>query len=497
MPTRVTATQLLSHLRCPHRPAMDATEDPALRDPANPFLQLLWERGISFEKSVMQASGREYLDLSALHGEQKESATREAIARREPLIYGGRLSVRELLGEPDLLRWEQGGYVAIDIKSGAAAEGEDGEGGGRLKAHYGVQLALYTDILEQMGLAAGRFGYILDVTGTEVRFDLDQPRGPRSPCLWEIYLKTRQALRETLAHPAGSRPALSSACKLCHWRTTCLGVLERTDDLTLLPELGRAAREALGEEFPTRAALAQADVEQFIDGEHTPFVRIGAGRLRRFQRRAMLARGESPAPHLVQSIELPHAPVQLFFDIETDPMRGRCYLHGFVIRQRDTAGDVQERFEGAFSATDDAAGERAAFASAMALMRAHPAGLVVHYGPYERTEYHRLAQRYPEVARVSEIEALFAPGRALDLYTGVIRPFTDWPTRDYSIKSIAKWCGFGWRDTDPSGASSIEWYDRWARTGDPSLRQRLLDYNEDDCRAMRVVWDHLAGLPVA
>jgi predicted RecB family nuclease len=34
------------------------------------------------------------------------------------------------------------------------------------------------------------------------------------------------------------------------------------------------------------------------------------------------------------------------------------------------------------------------------------------------------------------------------------------------------------------GAASIEWFDRWIKTGDPAIRQRILDYNEDDCRAM-------------
>jgi predicted RecB family nuclease len=28
------------------------------------------------------------------------------------------------------------------------------------------------------------------------------------------------------------------------------------------------------------------------------------------------------------------------------------------------------------------------------------------------------------------------------------------------------------------------------------MRQRLLDYNEDDCRAMRVVWDCMRQFPV-
>jgi len=31
---------------------------------------------------------------------------------------------------------------------------------------------------------------------------------------------------------------------------------------------------------------------------------------------------------------------------------------------------------------------------------------------------------------------------------------------------------------------------------DPARKRRILDYNEDDCRAMRVLLDALRGLPV-
>ena len=41
--------------------------------------------------------------------------------------------------------------------------------------------------------------------------------------------------------------------------------------------------------------------------------------------------------------------------------------------------------------------------------------------------------------------------------------------------------------SDPSGASSIEWFHQWMDTGDESIRQRILAYNEDDCRATRVL----------
>lgn len=46
----------------------------------------------------------------------------------------------------------------------------------------------------------------------------------------------------------------------------------------------------------------------------------------------------------------------------------------------------------------------------------------------------------------------------------------------------------------PLGRTSIEWFDRWVTTRDPAVRQRILDYNEDDCRATRVLLDGIRTL---
>ena len=56
---------------------------------------------------------------------------------------------------------------------------------------------------------------------------------------------------------------------------------------------------------------------------------------------------------------------------------------------------------------------------------------------------------------------------------------------------LATFLGFHWRDTDPSGAASVQWFHEWVETGDPQVWARILEYNEDDCRAMRVLTDAL------
>jgi len=100
----------------------------------------------------------------------------------------------------------------------------------------------------------------------------------------------------------------------------------------------------------------------------------------------------------------------------------------------------------------------------------------------------------PDVAAKEQIKGLFNPDMAVDLYYDVVLPYSEWPTNDHSIKTLASYLGFKWRDASPSGAESIEWYHRWIETADPEIRQRILAYNQDDCIATRVLLDGIRTL---
>jgi hypothetical protein len=52
-----------------------------------------------------------------------------------------------------------------------------------------------------------------------------------------------------------------------------------------------------------------------------------------------------------------------------------------------------------------------------------------------RTTYRKLQARFPEVCSADDIEALFHPARAIDLYSDVVAKLTEWPTHDHSILS--------------------------------------------------------------
>jgi len=79
----------------------------------------------------------------------------------------------------------------------------------------------------------------------------------------------------------------------------------------------------------------------------------------------------------------------------------------------------------------------------------------------------------------------------IDIYEIIIKNiFT--PLRHYSLKSIAKWLGFKWR-IGLDGRSSIQEYRRWLNTGNKKHLEALLLYNEDDCRATRIVKEWISN----
>ena len=490
---RITAAMLYDFVRCPHRVTMDLFGNYAYRDPVSPFVQLLWDRGHAFEQEVIDGLEVPFTNLVSLAGEEKEAGTREAMERGDELIYRGRITFDDLLGEPDLLRRQAGGYQAGDIKSGAGLEGASDDTDGKPKKHYAVQLALYTDVLQRLGKSDSRTAFVWDVHGDEVPYDLTAAQGARNPdSLWDLYTQILEQVRSITSDQDHTQPALASDCKLCHWRSVCSKQLKDSDDLSLIPQLGRAKRDAMVGSLRTVRELATADLGAFSAGKKTVFPGIGVDSLKKFQARAKLLTDPAAKPYVKQAINLPVSETELFFDIETDPMRDICYLHGFVERRGGDNDTEQYHYFLAQSPSPEE--EERVFAEALDYVRSRRPCIIYYYSKYERTWWRSLQKRYPSLASEAEIESIFDPSVAIDLYYDVVSPHTEWPTNDYSIKTLAKYLGFEWRDKEPSGAASIEWYHRWVESGDSDIRKRILDYNEDDCVATRWLLDGIRKL---
>lgn len=496
----ITASTLYSYIKCPHRVYRDAFDDQSLKDLPNEFVQLLWEKGVKYEQDVItkQKGKIDILDLSDVAREERFEKTIEAMKNKVPYIYQGTLEIDELVGRPDLLEHQGNGeYVPVDIKSGMGYSGEDDEGDGKLKKSYAVQIALYVDALIRLGFLTQNLGKILDSSGNIVDYDLGMVQGARNKqTWWEFYLDTFAAVRSLYAKGFVTEPALGSECKLCEWCTDCKSTCVKANCLTLVPELGRSRKEALRIVATDVKDLAKVELEDFIAAKNNHGIKgIGEKTFKNMSRRAKLLVSDQKDPLILGDFSFPKKPIEIFFDIETDPTQDIVYLHGAVERREGRKENVFYNFT-ACDVSDEE--EKHAWAEFWAYIRSLPEDdwAMYYYSKYERTQFRALAVKYLDVASAEDVEWLFDPERSIDLYHDIVKKYTEWPTYNYSVKTLAQHLGFNWRDKNPSGAASIQWFNDWCDSKDPKVLQRILDYNEDDCIAMIVVKDKLNSLIV-
>lgn len=494
----ITASDLYSYTKCPHRVYRDAFDDQKLKDPPNEFVQLLWEKGVKYEREVIakQKGKIDILDLTGVPQEERFSKTVEAMKNKTPYIYQGALEVDELLGRPDLLELQPNGeYVPIDVKSGMGYDGEDDEGEVKLKKNYAVQIGLYVDALIRLGFLSQNYGKILDSEASIVDYDLSQARSSRnSQTWWEFYLETLSAVKDLYRKGFITEPALSSECKLCEWYTDCKNSCVKSDCLTLIPELGRSRKDALKVLAGNFKDFSKVGLEDFIAAKESHGIKgIGGKTFLSMQRRAKLLASGLKDPIILGDFSFPKRPIEVYFDIETDPTQDIVYLHGAVERKQGR----EENIFHSFVAKDvSSAEEKRAWSEFWDYIRSLPENewIMYYYSKYERTQFRALSNKYPDVASQEDVEWLFHTDRSIDLYFDIVKKYTDWPTYNYSVKTLAQHLGFNWRDKNPSGAASIQWFNDWCESKDEKVLQRILDYNEDDCIAMIVVRDKLRSL---
>ncbi|MEG3922706.1 TM0106 family RecB-like putative nuclease [Microcoleus sp. T3_A4] len=191
---------------------------------------------------------------------------------------------------------------------------------------------------------------------------------------------------------------------------------------------------------------------------------------------------KKPIPYS-QSVFLPIAPIELYFDIEAEPELNLDYLHGVLVVDRY---NNTEKFHGFLA--ESAAEEGAIWEQFLELMWTYPIAPIFHFCDYEVKTFKRLAKLYNTPAY------LWKPvlKRFVDIHKQVTQKAI-MPVESYALKPIARWLGFDWRDAKANGAQCVCWYDDWLRTGDRSLLEAIVRYNEDDCRATYVVKDWLTN----
>jgi len=102
-----------------------------------------------------------------------------------------------------------------------------------------------------------------------------------------------------------------------------------------------------------------------------------------------------------------------------------------------------------------------------------------HWTEYEVRKMKKLAAAHPEDAeKLNKLCAI-----CYDLKVAVNNAFY-LPAPSFSLKAAAPAFGFNWRQDDCGAMDSMVYFTNWLKTGNNDLLNKVLMYNEDDCKAM-------------
>jgi len=474
----ITAQALYNLTQCAHRVYLDANGDPKEKGEVSPFVKLLWEKGLQTEQEYLSALGDVPVsDLRALSVETAWGETLRLMKEGVPLIYQGCLMDGPFVGRPDILlkrtdmRSSFGPYLyePIDIKAGKGWEERNGKKT-KFKEHYAFQMLFYRMLLGHIQSAVLPTCRIVNVDKEIEEFD---------PAIFEEAFKVGLAEAQRLvAGEETSEPVLGSHCQLCQWHDRCEHWVKEQADPTGLFFVGTQKFGMKRVGLRTIGDIAAMNVADYLKPPKKIPGLAEKSLVRMKERARVVLAGK---PEIRPGYSFPQKTREIYFDIEDDPTRGITYLFGLLIKEGHS--DLRFQYFLAKRPEDEEATVRAFWG----FLDSAADDVYYVYSHKERTTLKHLMERYDLEQPVFEKYVACE----YDLYSDLIVEYSDWPTHSYGIKQIAKIIGFKWRDPDPSGANSIAWYnEHLGNPSDEAAINRILVYNEDDCRAMVAVKEY-------
>lgn len=456
----ISAMTFFKYAACPHWLYFDEHADQDGRRELSEFQKRLLERGLLHEEEVLE--GMEYAEVGDGSLEERFARTVELMKEGVERIYHGILMADDLVGEPDILEkrsdlssdFGEYYYVAIDIKS---AE--------RLADAHKYQLTLYGELLAEVQGTRPREGYIMNKNRVILGFSL---RG--------FELQFHDALRHIRSIIDGEKPPphLSSACKNSPWFHECIAYAESERDIALLYNVKKKTVLALREAgVRTIEDAAEMDVDE-LAGSKPYMTRKTLGRAK-LQAKALMKKEH----YIRRPYSFEKKSLELFFDIEGDPLRQAEYLFGFLVRE-----DGKEEYKPFIAERPEDEGKMwKEFLEWIGALEQDYA--VYHYGTYENTSIAVLESRYGGSAGLDSFKK-----RMVDLNV-IVKDCLVFPLYFYGIKDIGNYVGFERTGEISGGGESIAYYEDWLTKGDRKALDEVIEYNEDDVEATRFLKDWL------
>ena len=175
--------------------------------------------------------------------------------------------------------------------------------------------------------------------------------------------------------------------------------------------------------------------------------------------------------------------VSIYLDFEGLPDESWIYLIGVLVTE-DGKQDTRYSF---WADTKD--GEKEIFTSLLTLLKQYPETSVYHYGSYETRGLKQAQKKWPLFKNdIAAIEP-----QMVNLL-GFLRTHVYPPIYNNGLKELTHFLGFKWSIEGADGLLSIQWRKGWENSKEAVLKENLMQYNLDDCKALSIVKQWFAHL---
>lgn len=281
-----------------------------------------------------------------------------------------------------------------------------------------------------------------------------------------------------LSSPAPPDLVLNRHCAECEFQTRCRQKALERDDLSLLAGMSEKERHT----FRSKGIFSVMQLSYTFRPRRRP-KRFRDKREKYHHSLKALAVREQKI-HIVGRPELTIAGTPVFLDVEGLPDRDFYYLIGMRIGSGESS--TQHSFWA--NSRED---ERSLWAEFLAIFRELDNPVLIHYGSFESTFLKRMCARYGEPPEGSVVARAMTSSVNL---LSVIFAQIYFPGYSNGLKDTANHLGFAWSDPAASGLQSIVWRSQWEESPNPSIQEKLVRYNAEDCQALELVTRTLAHL---
>ncbi|HEY9673456.1 MAG TPA: TM0106 family RecB-like putative nuclease [Waterburya sp.] len=469
----ITDELLLYYKRCRRRVFLDVYGDSTQQDPEQDFLLKLRQDSWAYRQAILDGVPHQSPNYPKRDWAAGAKATLELMQQGVDTISQGVLLMEtadgvRFLSRPDLLVKHPGLsdfgdwlYVPTLIKLGK-----------RPKAEYQIVTAFSSYLLASVQGVFSSTAHLILRRQDSYLVSLER----WMPVMQDVLLDCMQTLLQQ------QEPELfisRQKCSLCHWYSSCYAIAQREQHISLLPGVTPTRYQDLQVLGITKVeSLAQSSVSVL---EPTLGTEVAFNLVQQAQsiveNRAILRQRSWEAtdtPELLLHTDvLPQASVELYFDIEAEQELKLDYLLGVLVVDKRTHS---ETFHPLLAECPQ--DEGVVWQQFLDLVSLYPEAPIFHFSDYEVETVKRLAKLYQTPQK--QLQPLLS--RFVDVHWHVMNTAT-LPVESYSLKHLARWLGFEWRDTGITGSQCVCLYNEWLERGDRTVLDIIQRYNEDDCRA--------------